>query len=368
MGNLNALVVDDSKVGRLTMTKKLEALGIQVQLAESGQEALDHLERTRPDMIFMDHQMPGMDGFETTRRIKSSHATRHIPVIVISGNEGPDFLRQAREAGALDAIVKPPATEALEQIIGALPCPAPDAPVSTPIPDADALERLHEALLSELDRRQARQEAALADLGRRLTDLEGRLQGFDQRLLILDAEAGRPDPDIQLLRAELKEIQTRGADPKPLLEELRQSLMTLVADHAGLTASRNAAIDLRLAALHEEMTGLAQDLHSQDGKLAALQTPTPARDEETAAVIQELRAELGELGERWNETRMREMMVDTLKHLKSAKEAQAARDARDAQESEAAATAAAPQRNLPRAPLAAAVLLGIAVAAWLLMR
>lgn len=344
MQNLSALVVDDSKVGRLTMLKKLESLGIQVQMAESGQEALGCLEQTRPDLIFMDHMMPDMDGFETTRRIKASPASRHIPVIVISGNEGPEFIRQAREAGAVDAIVKPPATEVLEQLIASLSAPA----AAPPAPDRAALERLRSELLAEMDLRRDRHLEAMANLEHRLTDLEDRIQSFDQRLLDLEAAAGRPAADLAALRAEMNEGQARSADPKPLLEEMRQSLMTLVVDHAGLTAARNNAFDLRLANINSELTRIAQDLHVHGAALAKLQDAARPEQDQAAAEIPELREALRQLEERWSEPQLREMVVDTIKHLKSAKQAQAARDAheaREAQEAEPSAAAATPRRN-----------------------
>ena len=85
MHDLRALVVDDSKVGRLTMLKKLEAIGVKVDLTESGQQALDYLAQNQPDLIFMDHMMPDMDGFEVTRGIKAAPATRNIPVFIVTG-------------------------------------------------------------------------------------------------------------------------------------------------------------------------------------------------------------------------------------------------------------------------------------------
>ena len=87
MHDLRALVVDDSKVGRLTMLRKLETLGIRVDMAESGHQALESLEQSRPDLIFMDHMMPDMDGFEATRRIKASPVFRDIPAVIVSGND-----------------------------------------------------------------------------------------------------------------------------------------------------------------------------------------------------------------------------------------------------------------------------------------
>lgn len=140
MQNMRALVVDDSKVGRLTMQKKLESFGIGVDLAESGLEALSYLEQRRPDMIFMDHMMPELDGFEATRRIKSSPATRDIPVIIISGSDDEAFVRDARAIGADGAIAKPPTTEAIERILATLPragtAPAEAATASPPPPSA----------------------------------------------------------------------------------------------------------------------------------------------------------------------------------------------------------------------------------------
>ena len=99
MRNMKALVVDDSNVGRLTMQKKLEAFGVGVDLAESGLEALNYLEHHRPDVIFMDHVMPELDGFEATRRIKAGPATRDIPVIIISGSDDKSLVRDARHWG-----------------------------------------------------------------------------------------------------------------------------------------------------------------------------------------------------------------------------------------------------------------------------
>lgn len=164
MQNMRALVVDDSKVGRLTMQKKLESFGIGVDLAESGLEALSYLEQRRPDMIFMDHMMPELDGFEATRRIKSSPATRDIPVIIISGSDDEAFVRDARAIGADGAIAKPPTTEAIERILTTLPragtAPAeaatasPPSPPSSPSPPAAApdqavLQAMIERLLGQ---------------------------------------------------------------------------------------------------------------------------------------------------------------------------------------------------------------------------
>jgi CheY-like chemotaxis protein len=66
-----ALIVDDSKTARLMLHRMLDKLHIPTAMVESGEEALEYLKNNRPDVIFMDHMMPGMDGFEAVKAIKS---------------------------------------------------------------------------------------------------------------------------------------------------------------------------------------------------------------------------------------------------------------------------------------------------------
>lgn len=77
-----ALVVDDSKSARFSLKKLLQQQGIKTDFAESAGDALNYLSTNTPDIIFMDHLMPGMDGFEATKAIKSNPDTRDIPVIM----------------------------------------------------------------------------------------------------------------------------------------------------------------------------------------------------------------------------------------------------------------------------------------------
>ena len=61
-----ALIVDDSKLARITLRKKLDKLDVDVDLAESAEQAISMLQEKRPDIVFMDHLMPDMDGLVTT--------------------------------------------------------------------------------------------------------------------------------------------------------------------------------------------------------------------------------------------------------------------------------------------------------------
>ncbi|NNC77231.1 MAG: response regulator [Woeseiaceae bacterium] len=101
-----ALVVDDSKVARVTLKKQLERYNLQVELAESGEEALELLKIRSVDVIFMDHIMPGMDGLEAVSLIKSDARTATIPVMMYTSREGEVYVSEARALGAVGVLPK----------------------------------------------------------------------------------------------------------------------------------------------------------------------------------------------------------------------------------------------------------------------
>jgi len=106
MSAKRALIVDDSRSARVILGRMLETHGLQVDTAESGEQALDYLRSARPDVVFLDHLMPGMDGFEALRAIKANHDTAAIPVMMYTSQEGDHYLQQARRVGALGVLSK----------------------------------------------------------------------------------------------------------------------------------------------------------------------------------------------------------------------------------------------------------------------
>ena len=104
-----ALVVDDSAVNRLVLAKQLQTLGLDVLQAENGVEAL-RLLAERPgvvDVVLLDVVMPELDGYETLAAMKAADATRHIPVLIVSGVEELDSVVRCIELGATDYLTKP---------------------------------------------------------------------------------------------------------------------------------------------------------------------------------------------------------------------------------------------------------------------
>jgi CheY-like chemotaxis protein len=101
-----ALIVDDSRSARVILSRMLEQHGLTVDTAESAEQALEYLQRTRPDVIFMDHLMPGMDGFQAVQAIKADPLTATIPLMMYTSQEGELYVSQARALGAVGVLPK----------------------------------------------------------------------------------------------------------------------------------------------------------------------------------------------------------------------------------------------------------------------
>jgi two-component system cell cycle response regulator len=82
--SLRALVVDDSTTIRRLMDLTLRPLGIEVQFADTGEEALAQVKRTRFDIVFLDIMLPGIDGYGVCKQIKAEKNTRDIPVVMLT--------------------------------------------------------------------------------------------------------------------------------------------------------------------------------------------------------------------------------------------------------------------------------------------
>lgn len=102
-----ALVVDDSSTERQIISSCLQKEGINVLIATSGEEALEKIKDTRPDVIVLDVVLPGRSGFEICRELKAETSTRSIPVIICStkGSEMDKFWGMKQGADAY--IAKP---------------------------------------------------------------------------------------------------------------------------------------------------------------------------------------------------------------------------------------------------------------------
>jgi len=106
MARKRALVVDDSKSARIILSRMLEKYDIEVDMAESAELAIDYLNHHRPDAIFMDQLMPGMDGLQAVKAIKENPRTATIPIMMYTSQEGELYVSQARALGAMGVLPK----------------------------------------------------------------------------------------------------------------------------------------------------------------------------------------------------------------------------------------------------------------------
>lgn len=102
-----ALVIDDAPETLGLISSALEENGMTVLVARSGTEGIELARRVRPDVILMDAMMPGMDGFETCRRLKSGPRPESAPVIFMTGLTEPEHILKGLRAGGVDYITKP---------------------------------------------------------------------------------------------------------------------------------------------------------------------------------------------------------------------------------------------------------------------
>jgi two-component system, cell cycle response regulator DivK len=109
------LVVDDVDHGREIFAEYLEYRGFRVATAADGLEAIEKAFELRPDVILMDLSLPGIDGWEATRRLKADERTRDIPIIALTAHALASAHEKAREVGCNAVVTKPCLPKDLEQ-------------------------------------------------------------------------------------------------------------------------------------------------------------------------------------------------------------------------------------------------------------
>ena len=117
MAGETILVVEDNPLNLELVSDILEANGYQVLQAINGKEAIEEVEKTQPELILMDIQLPGLDGLTVTGIIKDNPATANIPIIALTAHAMRGDEDKARQAGCDGYISKPIDTRSLPQTI-----------------------------------------------------------------------------------------------------------------------------------------------------------------------------------------------------------------------------------------------------------
>jgi CheY-like chemotaxis protein len=111
------LIVDDSRTAREILAKRLAAYDIDIVKLDSAANAIDYLYTNTPDAVFMDYEMPGMDGFQALRVIKSNPHTATIPVMMYTSKAGGLALGEARALGAIGVLPKQVGAQDLDVVV-----------------------------------------------------------------------------------------------------------------------------------------------------------------------------------------------------------------------------------------------------------
>jgi len=107
MASATILVVEDHPLNRELIMDLLEAAGYTVLQAEDGLGLLERVQAEQPDLILLDLQLPGVDGFTLARQLTANSATQQIPILAMSAYARPEVQTQALAAGCAGFLAKP---------------------------------------------------------------------------------------------------------------------------------------------------------------------------------------------------------------------------------------------------------------------
>jgi DNA-binding NtrC family response regulator len=218
------LVVDDILANRNLLRQALEPQGYEVLLAGDGEAALKAAERALPDVILLDVMMPGLDGFETCRRLKEIAATRHIPVLFITAMGETTSMVEGFQAGGIDYITKP--FQTAEVLVR----------VKTHLENA----RLTKVICEKNQELQAANAQLRAEIERR-EEAEESFRAADQQLEVLS--------QLQAERWGLHGLVSRSSQMARVLESVRK-LQPLPSTSVLLTGESGTGKELIARAIH----------------------------------------------------------------------------------------------------------------------
>ena len=232
MSALQTLVVDDSPTARTVLKRLLERKGLQVDQSESGIQALDYLKSHKPDLIFMDHSMPGMNGLEAIRAIRRDPATASIPVVMYTSQNDEAYFQEALATGAMGVIPKPA-----------------------------TWHKLSEVLNSVAQGRLIMTDQIAANIDQQLTSLRDHLSFTMERQIGLIGEELRHDLDQRLLSLE-SQLKTAPSHPGQALSSLVHSVTDSKLHQLNLELRHHisAKLDVLSQDLSQQQTRLKQEI------------------------------------------------------------------------------------------------------------
>lgn len=266
----NALVVDDSKSARMMLQRLLTRMNVESEAVESAEAALLFLDKTQPDVIFMDHMMPGMNGLEATQLIKNNPKTATIPTIMYTSKEGDEYFDMAKSHGAEGVLAKPANQEAVMAVIQSLDEPAAnDEPVINlnPGSENEAAEQSNIPLI-EIDK--LIQKHLKLALTQAKGEMAAGLDSATQQLQNAQAhELKLIERNWQQQYEGLQQDVQQSLQPKTLFQQTRglnQKLATLVSEKA-VKAACSELLDQTHSNLNDTAASLSTEIQQLQQEL-----------------------------------------------------------------------------------------------------
>ena len=282
MSAKRALIVDDSKSARAFLARILERYELAVDTAENAELAIEYLTRSQPDVIFMDHLMPGMDGFQAVQSIKNNPRTATIPIMMYTSQEGELYLGQARALGAVGVMpkqIRPADVSKVLYQLKLLPDRRGGDQTSFTPANATALSATLVGANADTANTTTQSSLALGAEIRTMVDVVVREHIADLRrsvALALDRQSDRLLGDVKAAVSELAAAPVSPAllQPPPPKRTgwIAAALASVVAAALGVLwwheAQQSDALISQLVSLRQRVAAAAVDAHAQQAETA----------------------------------------------------------------------------------------------------
>jgi CheY-like chemotaxis protein len=252
---MKVLLVDDSKAARFAMGKLLKDQGLEVEMAASGEEALDKIATEEIDIVFMDQSMPGMGGIAATTAITSNDKTSHIPVVLCTGNEGSKLEQMAQEAGAIGVLTKPPQEDKLKAVLATIDVET----VTEDSEEAPATEEVSAAAAIDMS-------TIMSEVDTLLVSIREQISGMEQTMETrIEALSKSSEQKLQPLQDSLKKVDER------LAKQVKEQIAQDAGNHRIQLEALRQQVETALDDIREQETKLRDEVMSQaDSKLESL--------------------------------------------------------------------------------------------------
>jgi two-component system sensor histidine kinase/response regulator len=235
MSKQTVLIVDDTPANLGVLVEYLTAAGYRTLIAEDGEDALEQVHLVLPDIILLDIMMPGLDGFETCKRLKADERTRDIPVLFMTALSGTEDKVRGFGVGAIDYVTKPLQSE-------------------------EVLARVRTHLTLRAQRAQIEEQAALLEQRNEMNERFMRIASHDLRNLL----------SVMSLRCSL--LLEGDVPPKAVFDEALAKLKTSIGRMNDIIhgfLSHSGGGDFEIHSGRVDLDGLLAEVVGQYRSLAA---------------------------------------------------------------------------------------------------